>query len=173
MNQVHFSNIVMTILSVILAAFFGIVGIIGIVIPWSPQIRTDIIQFILEDFIAISLFGFGFLIIGLVIIINLILSTKKRYYYLRSSRQFVALDEAIFQEYISGYWRKIFPNSEVAHRIELKKNKLYISADLPYIPQAQQKLLLEKIRNDLVDLFGKMLGYQGEFFLTTNFALQK
>ncbi len=173
MGHSFFSQAFFYIVTALLAAFFGLLGILCILIPWSTQLRSDIVQFLLENSLTISIIGFGFLVIGVTMAVHLVLRAQKRSYHLHGSRPLVILDESLFQQYIGDYWKRVFPKYEVAHRLVLKKGGVHIVADLPFVPVQQQKLLLERIRSDLMDLFSRMLGYRGELFLSLSFQVSK
>lgn len=167
------STIFYSLISFVVAIFFILIGVISIMIPWSPSVRTDLIQFILEDSIAIFLFGFGFIIIGLAIAINILQSSKRRYYYVRTGNNSVSIDETLIQEYLNSYWRSLFPQHDVPTRFTLKKNKIHVFADLPSLPVPQQKILVDRIKRDLNDIFSKILGYQNDFMLSISFQKEK
>ena len=141
-------------------------------IPWSAAIRTAFIQFILEDALALSLFGFGFILIGLAMVTHILQNSKRRYYYVRSD-QSVLVNETALEEYVNAYWKQLFPGRDIPSRLTLKKNKIQITAALPDLPFDQQKQLMEKIKNDLDDHFKQLLGPQSEFSLMASFPPRK
>lgn len=163
------SNLYFIIGSAIIGIFFTMAGIIGLMIPLDPATRTLVVQFIFENSLAIVLFGFGFLIIGFTILINLFLSFKKRYYNIRSGIKSIDIEETILQDYLNSYWEETFPSYEIPNRLTMKRNKIHIFADLPYVPKPQQKGILENIRNDLSELFAKVFGYRQDFYLSISF----
>lgn len=157
------------VLSFSLAIFFIFLGVIGIMLPWSPIIRTDMIQYILENSIAISLFGFGFTVIGVFMGISLYLNTKRQYYYIRAGKLLTIVDEVIIQQYLESYWKQVFPQHLIPTRLSLKKNKIKIMADLPHIPRSEQKEFILKVEQDLQETFARIFGYSREFILALNF----
>lgn len=144
-----------------------------VMLPWSPIVRSDLIQFILEDSLAICLFGFGFIVVGLAVIINIAFSAKHSYYQLRAGPYSVSIDEEIIHEYLNTYWKNLFPQSPVPNRLTIKKNKIYLVADLPYIPLPEQKRFLEKVKMDLSELFTSTLGYKDMFYLSVSFQSEQ
>lgn len=167
------SAIFYSLISLVIAIFFVLIGIICVMIPWSPSVRTDLIQFILENSIAIFLFGFGFIIIGFSIVINIIQSSRRSYYYVRTGNNSVMVDETLIQDYLNSYWNHLFPQHDVPSRLTLKKNKIHVFADLPFIPVPQQKALMDRIKRDVNDILTKTLGYQNEFMLSISFQAEK
>lgn len=163
------NNFFYSLISFIVALFFILLGIIGILIPWSPGIRTDLVQFILNDYLVISLFGFATIIIGLSIAINILINTKRKYYHIRSDANAITVDETIIQQYLNAYWEELFPGSDIPSRITLKNNKIHISVDFPELPIGQQQLILERIKQDLRSKFAELLGYHNEFYLSSSF----
>lgn len=163
-------NFFYSLISLIIALFFILIGVIGIMIPWSEITRTTLIQFINEDALAISLFGFAFIIIGVAIVVNILLSTQRHYYHIRANDTSIAVDEAIIEQYLAAYWSQLFPGRDVPCRLSLKDNKIHIAADLPYMPVSEHKKLLERIKEDLRNTFADTLGYRDEFNISVSFA---
>lgn len=163
------SNLFYSLINLAIAIFFLMLGLVAILLPWSPMVRTDLIQFILEDSIAIFLFGFVFLIVGLAIVIYTLLSTRRSYYRLKGGPQSVQIDEQVIQDYLDSYWKQLFPQTIVPNRLQIKKNKIHLIADLPYVPPSEQRNVLDRINNDLTDLFGSFLGYREPFYLSASF----
>lgn len=162
-------NMLYSLISFVVALFFILLGIIGLILPWSAGVRTDIIQFILENTLAISLFGFGFVIIGSTLVINLILNLKKHHYYIRSQSQQIVIDEALIQQYLNSYMKDLFPHHDIPTRLSIRKNKIKISADLPYTPLPQQEQFINRMRHDLDGILKRILGYSNEFILSISF----
>jgi hypothetical protein len=163
------NNFAYSILSFVVALFFILIGIVGILIPWSINVRTLLTKFIFEDAIAISLFGFTFFVIGLAIVIHILFNAQKKHYKISSLKGPTTVDEAVIQEYLETYWKQLFPKNDIPCQLALKDNKIHVAVDLPYLPIQEQRPLLEKIRKDLMDMFTKVLGYRDEFFLSATF----
>jgi len=155
--------------SFFIALFFILIGIVGILIPWSINVRALLAQFIFEDSLAISLFGFAFFFIGLAIAIDIVLNSRRKQYTISSLKAPATVDEEVIKEYLNTYWKQLLPNTETPCHLALKKNKIHISVELPFLPIQEQKPLLERIRKDLIGLFAQILGYRDEFFLTASF----
>jgi hypothetical protein len=162
-------NFFYSLISFIIAIFFILVGIVAIMIPWSADIRTSLVQFILEDSLAISLFGFAFIVIGLAIVVNVLLNARRHHYHLRSGDKAIAVDESLVQQYLELYWKQLFPNNDVPSRLAIKDNIIYVHVDFPYLPVDQQRPLLERVRRDLKIKFEKTIGYKEDFHLYATF----
>lgn len=157
-----------TIINIILAFFFMTLGIFGLIIPLDSTTRTAAVEFIFGNSIAIMIFGFAFFSIGLAITISLFFNFKKKHYHVHS-RRYVIIDEAIIQNYINSYWRQTYPAYDIDSHLTIKKNKIYLFVDFPYISKEQHKNFLENIRADLSDQFARILGYQDDFHLFISF----
>lgn len=157
------------ILSLLLSLFFLLIGTVSLFIPWSSWIRTEVIQFILEDNLIIPLFGLGFIIAGLSLAIYSISQARQRYFYLRIGPRSIAVDETLLQRYLETYWQKQFPKYPIATHLNLKKDSIQIEAEFPATPEQSQKDLLEKVKQDLSDIFSITLGYPHEIYLTATF----
>jgi hypothetical protein len=141
----------------------------AILLPWSPAIRTELVSFLLENSLAISLFGFCFLTIGLSLTINLFLNAKRKTYYFKLDENTYIVNESIIRHYLQDYFLQRFPSHPIPSRFVIKKNKIKIAADLPFIAKEDQSLLTSTIKQDLHQIFNKVLGYPHECLLTLTF----
>jgi hypothetical protein len=154
----------------IVGLFFLIIGFLSILIQTSVSIRSDFVSFILEDSFFLSLFGITCLLIGAAIVFYLMTSFKKRYVKIKSQKNNAYyLDESLFEDYMKNYWKQLFPKNDIPNHVTIKKNKVLITADLPYVPETQQKALLSRIDNDLKDLFSRLLGYHQKYIISISF----
>lgn len=156
-------------ISFIIGSFFFIIGAFSIVLPWSTYLQNIVAQFILENTLILSLFGFGFTLIGISIVIYTILKTRHRYVQIRTGRMSLVLDENVIHQYLEAYWQKHFPKSHIPFSLSLKKNGIQIVADLPSLPLSEQKIFLERIKQDFSDLFGSILGYAYDVHFIASF----
>lgn len=156
-------------ISFIIGSFFFIIGAFSIILPWSSFLQKETTQFILENTLVLSLFGLGFALIGLSIVIYTILKTQHRYVHIRTGKNAVILDENVIRQSLERYWQEHFPNSQVTFQLNLKKHALQIIADLPFVPLPEQKIFLERVKHDFSDLFGRLLGYPYDVHLIASF----
>lgn len=162
-------NFFNSLVTFIIALLFILGGIIAVMVPWSYSIRTYLTSLIVEDSLAISLFGFAFIVIGLAIASYILLNARKQHYHIKTSDGSILVDEGIIEDYLKIYWKELMPENQVSSRVALKNNKIDISVDFPYVPKAGQKPLLEKVRIDVRDWLLKFLGYHDEFQLHATF----
>lgn len=163
------TNFLSSLITFTIAIFFTLLGIVCVMIPWSGEVRFGLIRFILEDSLAISLFGLAFIVVGLAIVTYILLSSRRQYYHIKSGSHAVKVDESAIQQYLSLYWKELFPSQDVPCRLALKKNRIHITVDLPHVPLLEQRPLLEKVKQDLHEIFANNIGYEDEFFLSASF----
>src|SRR5262249_26201196 len=144
-TRMNFSRLFYSLISLAVALFFLLLGIISLMLPWSPSARSELILFILEHSQTIALLGLGWILIGLSIVVYTLLSARHHYLYLRSGPRSIKIDESIIHSYLETYWKKLFPHAEIPHRVTLKRNKIHVTADLPYVPANEQKAFLAKV----------------------------
>lgn len=158
-----------SLITFLIAIFFILLGIIGILIPWSSNVRAEVISIISEHSIAISLFGLIFIAIGIAVVVNILLVSKTSYYQFTVGKNHVYVDETVIQSYLREYWKELFAAQEIPNRITLKGNQINVVADLPYVEPEQQTKLINKIQQELTELFGEILGYRQQFHLSVSF----
>lgn len=159
-----------SLISWVIALFFIIIGFLSILIQASTDVRSEFVTFILEDSFFISLFGLCSILVGAGIIFYLSASLKKRYMKIKSSsNKAFYLEDTLFQDYMNAYWKEMFPQQEIPSQVTIKKNKVMVTADLPYIPELEQKTLISRIEQDLKELFQNVLGYHQEYTISLHF----
>lgn len=158
-----------SLISVLVTLFFILLGIICLIFPWSEMMKSAVTEFILHNSLAISLMGFAVLAVGLARLFYISSGIKPTYYHFRTDSKAVWIDETIIQDYVDNYWRNLFPKGAVANKVTLKNNKIFLSADLPYVPSNEQKDMIQKIQKELSDLFSLILGYKNSFTLSATF----
>lgn len=163
------TNFLYSLISLFIALFFILLGFIGIILSWSSNMQSLAISLILEHSVLIFLFGFSFLAIGIATAVNIILNTRRHYYHFKVSGQNVSVDTTLIQNYLQRYFKELFPDVDVPYQLQVKKNKLHITVDLPYVAQSEQEVLLERIRTELRELFSNFLGYRNQFQLSASF----
>lgn len=165
----NFAKFISSSFRLMIAIFFMFAGIAGILLPWVAVIRTQLVAFIVENSLGVFLFGMGFFATGLGIAVKTIQAAKHWQYRIKSKSMHVAIDSSLIQNYLNTYWTELFPQHKIPNEISLKNNQIHISANLPHLPLTDQKILLQKIEKELGQLFGNILGYNREFYLSLSF----
>lgn len=162
-------NILFYITNFILAVICILFGIVFLVLPWSFEVRSTITEFINENFLLICIFGSGLVFIGTGVITYLLLNARKRSFCLRSGRCSIKIDDKIFHRYLQEYLNDLFPNQESSYHLILRKNKILVSLDIPYMPKIEQESITEKILEDIAEILSQKIGYSDELKLTVFF----
>lgn len=160
-------------MTAILALFFLALGLLGMSLPWSPVIRTEVVDFLLSNNLTLSLVGFAFFMMSLGALFQLINGARRHYFRYKIKTVSFEISEKVIRDYLAVYFRDLFPYSEVPCHIVLKKKKAKITADLPHIPKSEQKAMIKKIEGDLGEIFHDLIGYPHELLLAVSFAPQK
>src|SRR4051794_27688168 len=107
----------------LIALCFIILGLMSILLPFSETLKNSFILFVIENSIALNLFGFSFLIAGLLLMGSFYQGLRRQYYFVKSN-PLLAVDEAVIHHYLRSYWEQKFPDKTVPTRLHLKKNKI-------------------------------------------------
>lgn len=160
-------------ISFIIGTFFFVIGAFGIILPWSPYLQQITTHFIYHHTLILSLFGLGFALTGLSMVVYSILNSRRRYVQIRTGDLGVVLDENIIRDYLEKYWENAFPNSQISYNLYFKKHSLRIAADLPYLSLTDQRIFLERLKEDFNDIFGRILGYPYDVHFIASFQDRK
>lgn len=158
-----------SLITVVIAFFFMLVGLVSLSLFFSTQMRTDFIQFVLEDHVLLPIFGLTLLAVGIGVLINSFFALRRKTYRISSGNYVTSLDENLFKQYLETYWKQKFPQKEVPCKVCLKRNKILVSADLPFTPVAEQKTLLSHIESDLSQILSQYLGYHRKYVINISF----
>ncbi|CUI17204.1 conserved putative membrane protein [Candidatus Protochlamydia naegleriophila] len=156
-------------ISFILGTFFFTMGVFSIALPWSSHLQAATIRFLTENALILSLFGLGFALVGLSIVIYTFLSTRHHYAHVRIGSRAVTIDENLIEQYLEAYWKERFPQHHIPFYLTIRNQSLQIVANFPHLPEPEQQLLLEGINQDFKGLFGDLLGYPHDVHLIASF----
>ncbi len=152
-----------------IALFFILFGIIGIILPLSTGMQALAIDLILQQPVLIFLFGISMLAIGVVTALNIMLGMRRHYFHIKVQGKPVSVDSALIHSYVKTYLEDLFPGKEIPFQLQIKKNKISVTVDLPAIEENQQSALLDRISDELRELFTSFLGYKHHFHLSASF----
>lgn len=152
---------------------FVIAGAVAIALPWSPPVRTFVVDWILQGSTDLMLFGIAFAVIGLYLIVYSLMHSRVRYHRIRSDDPTIMISEPLVQDYLGSYWQSLFPQSDIPFRLQMNKKKIAIQADLPFIPLDDQKEILKKIESELTELFRQIFGYRNRLDIAISFKQQQ
>ncbi|CRX38068.1 hypothetical protein [Estrella lausannensis] len=158
-----------SILTFINGLFFLLCGLITLITAWSPRVRDSLFEFAAKYDLLLSIFGLLLILIGALILAYSLLFAKRRYYYIRSGPQEILVSEDIAREYVTKYFHKLFGVEDLPCDLKISRNKIHITANLPYIPEDEQYELTQKIDAELRDLLSYKLGYKTQYFLSISF----
>lgn len=150
------------ILLFLLGIFFLAFAFLAFIFPYSNRWTFQLLEFIFENPLWMTLLGILSLGIALLILQSVFSIVKHRSISIRTGPLSVVMNEKVIRSYMDQYWKKKFPDSPIPFDIKIKKKKILITANLPNIP-----LEKEQIKEDLVDIFGHLLGYPHEVELVT------
>lgn len=77
------------------------------------------------------------------------------------------IEEAIVEDYVKKYFKKIFPDRDVVleSRVDWPQH-LEIVVRFPEMGEKDKEHLLKRIQNELGVILARNLGYKKEFYLT-------
>ena len=90
--------------------------------------------------------------------------SPKQQLQIRMGERSVAVDEGLVKTYVDNYWEQVLPGQTVYQQVVVRKNTIEIVANLPFLPEEEQKPLLERVEKDLTLLFKDTLGYRKRIF---------
>jgi hypothetical protein len=165
----NFNRFLYSLITLITALFFLLFGLFAMILPWSETLHMLAQQLIEEEVWPMTFFGAAFLLIGIALVGQILVSCRKQYYRVKTDTHTLEISEKIIQDYLSDYFNALFPQQEIPCRIAIKKNKIAVAADLPFYPLEDRKDLLKRVKLELGSIFKDYLGYSATLDLTLSF----
>lgn len=164
--MIYFLN---TALTLILALFFILLGVFAFLLAFSLSIQLLSINLIQNHFWVWFFLGLGFFIVGGALTAYVLLTRRKKYLTTQTGNHQIKVSEAVIDEYLKSYFEKLYPQEHIPYRFLIKKRKMQIIADLPYIPLEEQKRVLKSIESDLETILSHYLGYNSGLEISISF----
>jgi len=159
-----------TLINLIQALLFLILGAIGIVLTWSVKLQEVAIQIIRGQPIVVFLVGLGFLAIGIALLLSWRQGLRNRYYYVRTGKRSAVINEKLVDNYLRTYWQERFPKLDIESQASLHRKQLQILVHFPSITKDQQQSILTQVQSELEELLTHYLGYHEPFYLMATFG---
>ena len=118
-----FGHFLSLYVSFILGAFFCLVGVAGLILPWSVTLQKALINLIFEHTLILSLFGLGGILIGLSLITYATFNSGRHFAFVKIGSRSIAIDENLVEQYLQNYWKKNFPSTSIPFYFSIKKNE--------------------------------------------------
>jgi len=153
----------------LIALFFIFLGLVAIILPWYMPLQEFIQEAIVEYPQSLLIIGIVLFTIGMGIILYLSMSSKKQHLKFVSGKFATTIDQGIVEDYLRIYWNKLYPNEEILSRAEIKKETIYLYAELPKPPEEHEKALITQIEEDITEQFFTTLGYRNPVHFSITF----
>ncbi len=163
------STVLQSVFNLLFASFLILGGLSLLLIPILNGFRRALIKLLTASPYWIGVVGAIVFLVGVLLLVSHLTMNRRRYYQLRMGDRPVTVDNAVVEVYLQQYWENMFTGQEVSSQVTIHKDRIEVSADLPAVPFSEQKALLERIEQELVELFEKVLGYRREFLLSVSF----
>lgn len=150
-----------------------ILGILGVVIPYSPTLRQEALSHLMDQSATLFLFGFCCIAIGGALLVNIIAQSRRKYYRYTIGTNNISIDESIIEQYLTDYWKEAFPDQEIPYRLKLTDNSIHVMVDFPAEKNEMSKEAIEDIKSDLRHLLDNTIGYTAPFCLSISFRTEK
>lgn len=160
-------NLLFSAVHLFVVLFILAVGIFFLLLPSSLAFRLALEQLLVNDTPMLAKIGAGITVFGITLLVFFYIFNRKNYLTLKMSGSKTLIDEAIIRDYLSQYWKEVFPHQDIYSEVVFHfPQKLEIIAQLPKMEEQEKGQLLSRVQNELSVLLARKLGYEKEFFLT-------
>jgi hypothetical protein len=153
----------------IAALFFILCGLMVLVLPWSNRAFEMAVEAIHAYRWLFTFFGIGLLLVGIALIGQIYLGNQRKYLSIKTGDNPVDASDAVIQDALKSYWENLFPEQDIPCKVDIKKNRIFLSVDLPYYPKEKQSDFLKKVERDLSILLKEMFAYTKSLHLKISF----
>lgn len=162
-------NLLFSAVHLFVVLFILGVGVFFLLLPGSVAFRLALEQILVNEAAMLAKIGLVITFFGVLLLVGFYVLNRKKYITLRMNGSKTLIDEAIIRDYLSQYWKEVFPHHDIYSEVVLHfPQKLEIIAQLPSMREEDKEHLLLRIQNELSVLLARKLGYEKEFFLTIN-----
>ncbi|MDR3624974.1 MAG: hypothetical protein P4L16_07545 [Chlamydiales bacterium] len=166
----RFGSLFFSVVHLFLSFLLMACGVAILMIPLTEQFRESLMHLIDSRSIDLVIFGSLVALFGLFLMVLLFFAYKRHVLVLTmGSKLKVSVDEKALQKYVGEYWKELFPKMDVHSTLYVRRNQIYITADIPSSKSTDYEHLLQKIEEGLADLFEKYFQYTDEFHLNVSF----
>lgn len=148
-----------TLMFFVISGILLLLGGLCLLLPWQEATAKQMLHVFLNHRFVLSLFGFSFVLLSLVVLTDAVRASKRQYYTFTLGKLEAKIDAAAIKQAIEIYLSKIFFEQEAYCEIEIKSNALFVTLDLPHVPTSEREAILEKIQTELSDLLEHQFGY--------------
>jgi hypothetical protein len=153
----------------IAALFFLLCGLMVLVLPWSHAALEMAVNSIHTYRWLFTFFGIGLLLVSIALFGQIYLSSQRKYLSIRTGDNPIDASDAVIRDTLKSYWENLFPDQEIPCKVDIKKNRIFLSVDLPYYPKEKQSDFLKKIERELSILLKEMFAYTKSLHLKISF----
>lgn len=138
-----------------------------------PSFHTNLLHFFSRSSLSLqNLAGLFFLFSFLCFALSFRWTRPRYYLFKMGGKNRASLSETALSSTLQIYWKRAFPEENISFQVQVFHQKIEVWATLPFTEQGKQKALLEKIEEELSEVFADLLNYRDEFTLVANFASQ-
>lgn len=159
-------NLLFSAVQFVFTALVIFLGVFFIGLQNAPHLRYKIADFFAQTTINFTLLGVLVLGCGALLLISFYAMHRGRYYRVNMGSQATFIDPAVIRSYVQQYWKKVFPELDLAVDIVISKaQKIEIFLEFPVLSQGRQQELLKNAEKELEQMLYKQLGYKQRFTL--------
>lgn len=142
----------------LLGLFFIVVGIAGLILPWSSTLQNALIELISYESSLLAILGFAFLCIGIALLAYVSMQKRGNRIFLRLKPHPIEVDQNLIVGALDVYWKEVLQGQSVFTQVIPGKKSLLIKAEMPPMNELQQEELLKKIQPELENLLHETIG---------------
>lgn len=162
-------NLLFSAVHLFVVLFILGIGLFFLLLPSSVAFRLALESLLISDTPIFARIGVTITFFGILLLVGFYVLNRKKYLTLKMNGSKILIDEAVIRDYLSHYWKEVFPYHEIFSEVVLHfPQKIEIIAQLPAMSGEEREHLLLRMQNELSVLLARKLGYEKEFFLTIN-----
>lgn len=147
-------------------------GVFSLGMFYSPVLRMRVVDGLLHTQKPIFLvIGIGILVFGLLLVLLSMRLYRTQYYQVQMGFPChnADVDLDVVRSLLGRYWQNHFPSVSPKIDVLLRDDAtLELFVELPFLPDEEQKSMMEKIEGDLSRQLARHLNYRKPFFLTVS-----
>ncbi len=164
------SHLLFSALHFFLLSLLCLSGVFVILLYFSPVLRNELAFWLTQEMgHKLLLFGMGLLLLGILLVFLSINLYRTQYYQIQMGfpGHTAQVDLDVVRSLVGRYWQNHFPTMKPHIDVLLRDDStLELFAELPLLPDEEQRVLLQRVEADLSRQLARHLNYRKPFHLT-------
>jgi len=156
--------------TLLLSLFSFFTGAFFLLATLSPSFRKNFIEQLKENRFSTVLISITLIAFAAFLLTNIWMERRRKHIYFHNAQGDIHIHKKVAKVFIQSYLEKIFQNKPIHCEVFVKRHKLAIECNLPFVPEEAQEGIAKAINEELSKILPGQIGYTKRFSLNISYA---